>query len=210
MGISDEAWIAAARSRVERGEDWETPDSALFYPGPVATAVARPEGLHCPYCAGHPPLQVYPSTEFVTAEPLWFCGTCYGFWAPAGAMASGFRADSGDPDPILARQAPARCRACMGHLDENQVCRKCGTRLPRLSCPSCGQLMARTMQKGITIDECTACRHSWFDTGEIAAVYNLTPPRTLAEQQTETLPHQEMSPWMFAFDIVLRLLPLLG
>lgn len=36
------------------------------------------------------------------------------------------------------------------------------------TCPACGEAMAARPHRGVEIDQCSACRGIWFDTGELA------------------------------------------
>jgi len=167
--------------------------------------------LTCPACEEAPGLEVFRRYELLTAEPLRYCPRCYGFWAAGDALARGV-ADPGSAGhpAVLAARAPLRCRACLGHLDANETCRKCGKRLPRYACPSCGKEMERRTEGGVALDACSACRGTWFDVGELSSVYGLEPPPTaMGRLFGELDPVEERDLIMTALSLVARLfLPL--
>lgn len=181
MTISDEEWLAAARSRASTG-DWERAPDELFAAirraaRPPAPAPAAPP---CPFCADHPPLQRFQRYELQTTHPLLFCGNCLGFWATGDALTRGV-ADAGQVHPALhAARAPRRCRSCFGHLKPDGVCAKCGKSLPKLNCPGCARPVERVEKDGIVLDQCASCTGVWFDMGEITAVFGLPPAQGLA------------------------------
>jgi Zn-finger nucleic acid-binding protein len=205
MKISDDAWIAAARERVAHGHDWATPPEEVSGANPAPRAAAPQARLLCPYCKEHPTLTDLHRYETASTEPLWYCPACYGVWATDASLAGGVADESNESPVLYAERAAPRCRSCAGHLDEHETCRKCGKTLPRLNCPLCGREMARSAQKGVTLDHCTACRGTWFDTGEIAAVFGLTPPRSLAAHYVDQLPKDDRPEWLIALDVLLRM-----
>lgn len=156
-------------------------------PAPRPVSPLAPAGqLTCPFCEQRRPLQVFPRYEAISHDPLRFCPACYGFWAQGDALVNG-AADGDDEHPALhAALAPRRCRACLGFLDDSEACRKCGQRLPLLRCPSCGEQMQRTRQKGIAVDMCAPCRGIWFDVGELGRICEVAEPLTLAARVTGT------------------------
>ncbi len=171
---SDDQWPASARARAATaGSAWDiAPDLSPALPRP---ATAAGEVRLCPYCEEHPALVAFRS-ETPTAAPLLLCPACYGFWAAGVALSAG----AGGPDlshPALrAATALRRCRACFGHFKSDGLCARCGEALPTLNCPACALSMKRHVQGGVTIDTCGPCRGAWFDTGEIAALYQLAGP----------------------------------
>lgn len=177
MGVSDEAWLAAARARFAADGDWDVspaPSTATSAPPP------EPSGPVCPYCATHPPLRVFVRHELVSREPLRFCPQCYGFWAKDDALALGV-ADPVDDHPALtAVPFPARCRACGGRLKSDEHCAACGSAPAALVCPGCGQRMRHLRERGVTLDACAHCGGLWFDTGELGAAFRLERPQSLA------------------------------
>lgn len=191
----DEAWLAQARARVAAGAEWErTPEEIEAAAKAIREARknAPPGAMCCPYCDIHPPLQVYPRYEMVTQTPLRFCPSCFGFWAAGDSLSAGI-ADPYDDHPALrVAPAPRRCRACNGHLGSEGICVKCKRELPRLNCPACRTPMERFEMQGITLDHCDPCDGVWFDTGEIAAVFGVEPPRgkigSLAEASARLSP----------------------
>lgn len=173
--------------------------------GSVA-ADGQATGAGCPACEGRPALEVFRRYELITVEPLRYCPRCHGFWAAGDSLARGV-ADAGvDHSAVLAAQAPARCRSCFGRLTEDEVCRKCGKRLPLYDCPACGHQMERRKEGAVTLDACAPCRGTWFDVGEVAAVYGLRPAPTAMEKvYGELEPVEESSLVMTALGIVARL-----
>lgn len=56
-----------------------------------------------------------------------------------------------------------------------------------VTCPGCGARMAPRPYRGVEVDQCTACRGVWFDTGELARAARATLPtfaRTGASPRT--------------------------
>ncbi len=166
---------------------------------------APASGPRCPYCSEHPLLTELRRYETASAEPIWYCPACFGVWATDASVAGGVADESDESAVLYAGRAAPRCRSCGGHLDEQEACRKCGKKLPRLNCPRCGVVMERYTQKGITLDRCPTCQGSWFDTGEIAAVFGLTPPRSLGTMYVDSLPKDDRPEWVIILDILLRM-----
>lgn len=160
----------------------------------------------CPACEGQPPLAVFRRYELVTVEPLWHCERCLGFWAAGDSLSRGVADPGSGHVAVLAAQAPPRCRSCFGRLNPEGACRKCGKTLPRYDCPACCAAMARRQEGGVTLDACAVCRGTWFDTGEIAAVYGLKPaPTAMTKAYGELEPVEEGGLIMSALSIVARL-----
>lgn len=208
MSTSDEDWIAAARARAASGA-WERPADAIFAGlkrESAARAASAPQLPACPYCADHPALLRFRRFELQTIEPLLFCGQCFGFWAKGDALARGV-ADPGTGHPALeVGLAPRRCRACFGHLKPDDSCAKCGQALPRLNCPGCGEAMERFEKEGVTLDQCTTCRGTWFDMGEIVRVYGLAPAQGLAASTVdEHATDGEPPGWLLALQVASRI-----
>lgn len=72
--------------------------------------------------------------------------------------------------------------------------------------------MERVEREGVTLDQCAPCAGVWFDTGEIAAVYKLSPPQGLAaslvdEHATDGATPDWLSAAMIAGRIALPFLP---
>lgn len=169
--------------------------------------MARAAGTpRCPACPAHPPLQVFRRYELVTNEPLRHCAGCWGFWAMGDALALGVADDGQEHAALRAVVAPRRCRACGGHLKPNDACAKCGQAPPLFDCPTCGKPMERSCKGEVRLDHCAACRGTWFDVGEIGAVYGLTPVQGWAAREVdETAAPPEGSLIMQALAIVSRL-----
>ncbi|MBA4181296.1 MAG: hypothetical protein C0506_11960 [Anaerolinea sp.] len=180
MKVSDEQWIAEARARVATGagweRDWTAIAGALHSPGVSADRPAS--GLHCPYCEARPGLETVRRYEVFSTEPLLRCPACYGFWAKGDVLATGVRDPYDDHPSFFAVAAAARCRSCHGHLREDESCVKCGAQLRLLNCPACGKQMERWKKGTLRLDSCAGCHGTWFDVGEIATVYGLTPPQS--------------------------------
>jgi Zn-finger nucleic acid-binding protein len=175
---SDDDWLRAARARfTAEGTTWDT--SPDLTPSEAPPPAAPASELPCPYCT-EPPLLRSLSAPGLPIGGL-YCPQCYGIWMPNAALAAGISLDS-DPPPVLtAARAQARCRKCFGHLDGDEVCRKCSAKLPLLKCPSCHAEMVREKERGVLLDRCGACAATWFDTGELAAVFDLKPAPTVME-----------------------------
>ena len=74
-------------------------------------------------------------------------------------------------------------------------------------CPACGQTMQRFKEGQVRLDQCTACRGTWFDVGEIAAVYKLKPAQSLAMSTVdEHAMDDEMPGWLVAVHTLSRML----
>jgi Zn-finger nucleic acid-binding protein len=209
MPVRDEEWLREARMRAQRGQ-WERDPEEIYRDLRAARAATMPlpaGGPPCPYCAEHPPMQKFWRYEVQTMDPLYCCPKCYGFWATGDSLARGVADPASAYHPALAQaMAPKRCRACHGRLKPEGTCRKCGESLPLLTCPACSKPMERFEKDGVTLDQCGPCRGTWFDVGEITAVYSIAPPQGLAastvdEHATDDLP----SGWMMALDIASRL-----
>jgi len=171
------------------------------------TSSAGAATVRCPACDGAPALDVFRRYELLTAEPLRYCPRCYGFWAVGDALSLGVTDPGAARHPaVLAVQAPMRCRVCLAYLDARGACRKCGAQLPPYACPACGVTMARRTDGGVTLDSCSACSGTWFDVGEIAAVYGLAPPPTaMTKVYGELEPVDERDLIATALSLVARL-----
>jgi len=203
MRVSDEQWLAAARARAANGE-WERRPGEVFealakIPPAVAATASLPPALSCPFCPGGPALQPFIRYELLTASPLSLCPNCYGFWAQGDALDRGV-ADAGVDHPALRQAlAPRRCRLCHGRLDDDDVCRSCGTRLPPLECPACARPMDRFDKAGIRLDTCNLCHGTWFDIGEITHVYKVPIPQGLAASTIDEHAADDEPPGWLAF-----------
>lgn len=208
MNLSaDEAWVAAARKRAQQGS-WERDSDTVFAElrkQAEALHASQPQSPGCPACALHPPMLSFPRYELVSMDPFLYCGACYGFWAIGDALGNGV-ADPGFDHPALrAVPAPQRCKECMGFLKPDNVCAKCGKAPATLDCPVCAQPMERFSERGIFLDQCGPCRGTWFDTGEIAAVYQLVPPQGLAMSTVdEHATDDELPGWLLAAGALAR------
>jgi len=206
--ISDDEWIAAARARAAAGSWERDADAVLAELRANAQAPASPPAasLRCPYCASHPPLVRFERYEARTTTDLRYCNTCYGFWAAGDSLSAGVAGPSEEHPALTATRGPRRCRACFGHLKPDGVCAKCGQPLPLLDCPACGKPMERVEREGVTLDQCAPCTGVWFDTGEIAAVYKLSPPQGLAASLVDEHATDGATPdWISAAMIVGRI-----
>ena len=206
---ADEQWIAAARDRHSRSGSWERDADTIFEAIKAQTAAdhaADPALSGCPACAEHPAMLRFPRYELLTIDPLVYCGRCYGFWAVGDSLVRGV-ADPGYIHPALESvPAPRRCRACLGHLKDDDTCRKCGQPSPVLDCPQCARPMERHERDGVRLDQCTPCQGTWFDVGEIAAVYKLAPVQGLAASTVdENAPDNVPPAWWLAANVLARL-----
>ncbi|KAA0241233.1 hypothetical protein EDM76_00395 [bacterium] len=206
MGMTDQEWMAQARARIGRGEDWEAPVGA-----PLAIIPAPPPGkttlLTCPFCAGQRVLEVFRRYEVAATEPLLYCPGCYGFWAKGDALDHGVADPYDEHDALFAVRGPLRCRACAGRLDKDSVCRECGKGLPLLNCPSCGNVMAHKTLRGVAVDTCEGCKGTWFDVGELSAAFGLKRPQSLPMQTVDEHAISEEAPgWEDALSTALGLL----
>lgn len=209
----DAQWLAQARARVAAGGPWErTPDQVERAAHAVRDARPAPAStlLTCPYCDDHPPLQTFTRYELVTATPLRYCPNCYGFWAAGDSLALGVARSRTDHPALRAAQAPRRCRACNGHLKPNGLCAKCHQPVPATNCPECHRPMDRFEQKGIAVDACGTCRGTWFDMGEITAIFGISSPPDLsrlgvAREAVHDEIDDALGPWLTALRIALHL-----
>jgi Zn-finger nucleic acid-binding protein len=170
MRLSDDQWLARARSSAADGE-YEPVSPVLVSDGPSPAVPGVP---CCAFCVGRPPLEVYPRREVVSSQPLYYCPRCYGFWALAGTLDHGVRDAYDDHPAFVAALPPPRCRSCFGHLKPNGACAKCGA-VRVAPCPGCGEPMTTYEEKGLRLDQCAKCQGTWFDMGELARVYGLQP-----------------------------------
>jgi Zn-finger nucleic acid-binding protein len=203
---SDDQWLGAARARyAAEGARWDVlPD---FSPATERAPAEAGSNLRCPYCAE--PSLLTPAKTCATPEGLLMCPRCYGVWARADVLAAGLHIDEDSPAVFTAVRAASRCRACFGRLDETETCRKCGKKLPAVDCPACAKPMTRLEQAGVTLDRCDTCKGTWFDTGEIAAVYGVEPPRGLAATAARMTPQQgDPSALAFGLEAGVRILSL--
>jgi Zn-finger nucleic acid-binding protein len=209
MGMTDDEWVAAARARVAAGANWERPADDVFASlrASAAARQAPPAGPRCPYCKEHPALRKFPASDLITAEPVMFCPRCYGVWVTGDALAGGMVVTM-DNHALTAIRAQPRCRACGGHLRDDESCVKCGEKLPPLNCPQCSKQMERFEQGGVKLDQCKACRGTWFDIGEFAAVYALERPKGLTEEMVEQYPPAmaDVEPWEVGLQVGAQLL----
>jgi len=206
--ISDDQWVAAARARAAGGA-WERDPGDIFagLRREVAERPPVPGQPGCPYCPDHPEMAILRRYELQTIDPLRFCSRCYGFWAVGDSLARGV-ADPGFVHPALEQvPAPLRCRSCHGRLKPDYTCRGCGKQLPTLGCPGCDRPMERFEKGGILLDQCGPCGGTWFDVGEIVAVYNLAPVQGLAASTVDEHGHEdEPPPWAIALNVASRML----
>ncbi|MGE0572191.1 MAG: zf-TFIIB domain-containing protein [Dehalococcoidia bacterium] len=180
--MSDDAWVARLRTAyADHGDEFE---SALAAELAAAPPHERPQQVHgpCPFCNEHPPLQAFPARLATAASSLLYCPACYGFFAPAAALSSGITADAGDHPALSAAPAPARCRACFGFLMPDGRCAKCKQPVPPFECPACRVAMDRREGDGVTLDHCGQCGGTWFDMGELGAVFGIEDRPSLAER----------------------------
>ncbi|MEX1104373.1 MAG: zf-TFIIB domain-containing protein, partial [Dehalococcoidia bacterium] len=174
----DARWLAEARARVAAGGPWKRTPAEIeraVHTVRDSRRAAAPAALSCPFCEHHPPLADFRRYESVTFTPLRYCPNCYGFWATGDSLARGVGDPGTDHPALRAGQAPRRCRVCNGHLKPSGDCTKCERALPPTRCPACRTPMTRFEQKGITVDGCDTCHGTWFDMGEIAAVFQVAP-----------------------------------
>lgn len=205
---ADEQWIAQARDRYARSGNWERNAEeieAALRAQAAELEANRPEMPRCPACATHPEMRTFPRRELLTIDPLMYCGFCYGFWSVGDALSRGVR-DAGYNHPAIeAVQGPRRCRACLGHLNDDDICRKCGLALPVLACPECAKPMERFERDGVRLDKCEPCHGTWFDVGEIVTVYKLVPSQSLAMSTVdETAAEGDPPAWWIAANILAR------
>ncbi|MGE5595044.1 MAG: zf-TFIIB domain-containing protein [Hyphomicrobiales bacterium] len=211
MRLSDEEWLARARARYAATGEYVPEELPVLTPEERA-AIAKPEtpaALPCPYCADHPPLEVYARHEVVANEPLRYCPHCYGFWARRDALVPGVH-DPNDHHPAFSADLPpGRCRLCFGHIKLDGSCQSCGNAAPPAMCPSCRQPMYHIEQQGITLDRCDPCDGIWFDMGEIARVYGLRDRPGLAQPSATSWSadpaedREPVAPWQLAAEVVL-------
>ncbi len=193
--------------RAQRGQ-WERESEEIYRDLHRQARTMPPSagGPPCPYCADHPPMQKLPRYELQTVDPLQFCPKCYGFWATGDSLSRGVTEPGIEHPALVQAVVPPRCRACHGRLKPDGTCRKCGESLPLLNCPQCSNQMERYEKSGITLDQCPPCRGTWFDVGEITAVYDLKPPQGLAASTVEeTAGVDEPSGLLIALDIAARI-----
>ena len=181
--MSDDEWVARLRGRYAEGGQAGLEANPVFDDAEgdeTRPAAAAPSsGVRCPACDAHPPLERL-AGEYIYGEGLRHCPACYGFWATDAAVALGLAALATDHRAVLASEGPRRCRACAGHLKPDGACATCGMTRELLHCPACEREMERFSDGGATLDRCNACRTTWFDVGEVARVYGLTRPPSLA------------------------------
>ena len=163
--MTDDQWLAAARGRAAIDPlDWDADEDGA----PAPTTEPPPE-LFCPYCADPPALRRLPRRDTMSIAEMLVCPKCYGIWAPAAALSQGIGREEHPAFAVV--QGPARCRACFGDLKPDGACAKCGKSSPAVSCPVCRAAMGRIIDRGVRLDVCERCHGTWFDTGEIAAVF---------------------------------------
>ena len=104
--LSDDEWVARARSRFATKGTWDTE------PWNVADAKPDPPkstGPTCPYCTKRPRLEEFRRYQSATSRPLLVCEACYGFWAVDDSLSGGF-ADFGDvPQGVFSHVGMRRC-----------------------------------------------------------------------------------------------------
>lgn len=209
MKVSDEQWIADARTRAAAGSGWEREWDGIAAELTLKDAVkgAPRTDLACPYCSAHPPLEKVRRFDVFSTEPLLRCPACYGFWAKGDALSTGVRDQYDEHPSFYAVRAPARCRTCHGRLRDDESCVNCGEKLALLNCPSCGKQMERWKKGSLKLDSCPACAGTWFDVGEIATVYGLTPPQSFpASLVDEHATDDEPPGWQLFLMSALRIL----
>lgn len=144
--------------------------------------------------------------EVQTIDPLYCCPKCYGFWATGDSLSRGVADPQQNHPALVQAMAPPRCRACHGRLKPDGTCRKCGESLPLLNCPSCSKPMERYEKNGVKLDQCGPCRGTWFDVGEITAVFGLKQVEGLASGMvSETSKEDDRAALWFALDIATRM-----
>jgi Zn-finger nucleic acid-binding protein len=70
--------------------------------------------------------------------------------------------------------------------------------------------MDRFEQNGISVDACAACCGTWFDMGEITAIFGISQPTDLsrlgvAREAVDDEADDGLGPWLTALNIALTL-----
>jgi len=65
--------------------------------------------------------------------------------------------------------------------------------------------MERADHRGVLLDTCPTCHGTWFDIGEIAAVYSLPPTQGLAASTVDEHAGDEPPAWFIAAQLLGRL-----
>ncbi len=160
----DARWLAEARARARSGQ-WERDSEAI-----AAALAARHTdanratgGPRCPTCNERPALVPYRRPESTLPSPAWACHRCGGAWLPDALVAAGL-----DPRDL----PPA---AAASPLPPTEATEPAG---PRHPCPACSLPMERLPAGPVWLDRCHPCRATWFEPGELHAVYRAhpTPP----------------------------------
>lgn len=118
-------------------------------------------------------------------------------------MSAGLPGIEGDHASIGVAVAPLRCKLCNAALNDAGACTKCGAAPVAIGCPGCESSMERAKQDGVWLDLCPSCGGTWFDTGELAEVFGLQAPRTLAAG--ESAPGGTAAAWQQLLEVVSRL-----
>lgn len=150
-------------------------------------------------------MEQFPRHELLSMDPFLYCKACYGFWAVGDAVTGGVADEGFDHPALRAVPAPRRCRECMGYLKPDNVCARCGKAPALLNCPNCAKPMERFQEHGIYLDQCVPCRGTWFDTGEIGAIYHMEEPQGLAMSTVDEHGTDNAPPaWLAAAGILAR------
>jgi Zn-finger nucleic acid-binding protein len=66
--------------------------------------------------------------------------------------------------------------------------------------------MERFEKNGVVLDRCAPCQGTWFDIGEIVAVYQLVPHQGLAASTVDEHATDDEPPaWVIALNLVSRM-----
>jgi hypothetical protein len=187
----DAAWLRAARQRAAAGSWEREPGEVLAALADAPRAATPPGAFRCPACLARPPLAPYRRPGGGSLAPIHVCETCWGAWVPDAVVAAGIPPDAVPPAVAAAGSAP-RGPAPAAH--------------PARPCPACAAPMEHIPAAGTVLDRCPACRSTWFDTGELADVYALSPrpagsPDAVAASETAPAPA-----WQVVLDVAMLLL----
>ncbi|PFG73901.1 zf-TFIIB domain-containing protein [Tepidiforma thermophila] len=186
----DAAWLRAARQRAAAGSWEREPGEVLAALADAPRAAAPPGAIRCPACPAPPPLAPY-RRPGGSPLPVHVCETCWGAWVPDAIVAAGIPPDA--VPPAVAAAGPAHG----GSAPAAQ---------PARPCPACSSPMEHIPAAGAVLDRCPACRSTWFDTGELAAVYGMVP---LVSDSTASADAPDGSPvpaWQVVLDLALLLI----
>lgn len=187
----DARWLAEARARAQRGH-WERDTDAIYAALAARPAATPPPGTpRCPVCHGRPGLIPYRRPDSALPSQAWSCPGCGGAWLPDALVSAGLDPRDLPPAAVAVRQPPATAP---------------GPESPQYPCPACSAAMQRFPAGSAWLDRCESCRATWFEPGELGAVYGAPLAGPGDEHRDESPPGPLDHPGPLLFDLALTVI----